>query len=89
MSVQNTGEPVVSDFFCWSVLNIIFCFWPLGVGALLQSRKARKKLAEGDVQAAKSASGYALAMNVSAMILGVGCWVSSIILIIKNHISHI
>uniref|UniRef100_A0AAY5KFQ2 Uncharacterized protein n=1 Tax=Esox lucius TaxID=8010 RepID=A0AAY5KFQ2_ESOLU len=67
-AIQNTEEPVVSDFCCWSVLNTIFCCWPLGIGALCQSKK---KLAEGDIEGAKAASDNSLCLNVLSLIFGV------------------
>ncbi|KAJ7997445.1 hypothetical protein DPEC_G00229080 [Dallia pectoralis] len=69
--IQTTGETAVSDYLCWSILNLIFCCWPLGIGAVVQSRKALKKLAKGDVAAAQSASDCAFSLNVGSLFCGV------------------
>lgn len=69
-------QPKYSDYMCWSVFSLLFCCLPLGLAALIISRKTQDDLARQDLFSARSHSATARGLNILAMILGVFCYIS-------------
>ncbi|XP_064406229.1 proline-rich transmembrane protein 1-like [Halichondria panicea] len=59
-----------NDYLVMSIMTLLFCFWPLGIVALLKSIEARGAVARGDYTAAQTASKSALQLNRLAIIIG-------------------
>lgn len=60
----------VREYRAWSIFNMFFCCFFLGVAACAKSRETKEKKRLGDVQGALYASGLAKTFNICATILG-------------------
>ncbi|XP_070537649.1 proline-rich transmembrane protein 1-like [Ptychodera flava] len=60
-----------NDYLVWSILACIFCFWPLGVAAIIKSLDVRRSVSMGDRERAERSSKYAKYLIVASVILGV------------------
>ncbi|XP_040183059.1 classical arabinogalactan protein 9-like [Rana temporaria] len=62
------------DYLCWSILSMIFCVCPLGLGAVIFSRKTSDAVAKQDWISARRYSSTALMFNVVSLMFGVVCY---------------
>ena len=70
---QQNSQP--SDYLVWSILNFIFCCWPLGIVAVVISAHSRAAKRVGDLPAAVMKSHQALTWNIACLVVGAGLWV--------------
>ncbi|XP_040271457.1 proline rich transmembrane protein 1B-like [Bufo bufo] len=64
-------RPQYNDYLCWSILNFLFCCWPLGLAAIIYSRKTRRDIKNHDHEAAAKHSRKACHLNVSSFVTGI------------------
>ncbi|XP_064406227.1 proline-rich transmembrane protein 1-like [Halichondria panicea] len=77
------------DYFVMSILTLLFCFWPLGIVALLKSIEVRSAVDRGDYAAAQTASKSALQLNKLAIIIGIIVLVFVLVLVGLSQLSWI
>ncbi len=70
------------DYLIWSILSILFCFWPLGVYAIILSNDVKSLWNNGRYQEAKDKSDSAKKMNIICLIIGCAKWLFVIIFLI-------
>ncbi|CAF1507448.1 unnamed protein product, partial [Adineta steineri] len=54
----------VSDYLIWSILNSLFCLWPVGILATVMSVITKKKKANCDLEGARKFSILAGVFNI-------------------------
>uniref|UniRef100_A0A2C9LN78 Uncharacterized protein n=1 Tax=Biomphalaria glabrata TaxID=6526 RepID=A0A2C9LN78_BIOGL len=69
MSVEMRDRPV-RDYICLSIFATLCCCWPLGIWAIIESRRARKLASEGRHADAQKSSRCALYLVIASIILG-------------------
>lgn len=79
---QTPQEPMPKDYLIWSILSILFCFWPLGVYAIILSNDVKSLWNSGRYQEAKDKSDSAKKMNIICLIIGCAKWLFVIIFLI-------
>ncbi|XP_006813310.1 uncharacterized protein LOC102804995 [Saccoglossus kowalevskii] len=67
------------DYLCSSILTTIFCFWPVGIFAVMKSFETRRSSTRGDENIAYSASRSARILNWIALSIGVALASATII----------
>ncbi|XP_066428721.1 uncharacterized protein [Eleutherodactylus coqui] len=60
-----------NDYLCWSIMNTLCCFWPLGVAAIVFSCKTRSNNDARNSEAAARSSSTAFTLNIMALIIGI------------------
>ena len=70
------------DYLIWSILSILFCFWPLGVYAIILSSDVKTLWNAGRHQEAQDKSDKAKKMNIICLIIGCVTWLFAIIFLI-------
>ncbi|XP_053307636.1 synapse differentiation-inducing gene protein 1-like [Spea bombifrons] len=78
-STQNAGfaygnaqtQPRTRDYFWFSIVNLVCCCFPLGIAAIIYSRKTRDAVLLNDIPTAAKHSRVTLILNVVALILGI------------------
>ena len=70
------------DYLIWSILSILFCFWPLGVYAIILSNDVKSLWNSGRYQEAKDKSNSAKKMNIICLIIGCVKWLFAITFLI-------
>lgn len=60
-----------SDYLCWSICNLLCCFWPLGLAAIIFSCKTRSDDDYNNAEAAACSSKTALALNITSLVAGI------------------
>ncbi len=70
------------DYLIWSILSILFCFWPLGVYAIILSSDVKTLWNAGRQQEAQDKSDKAKKMNIICLIIGCAKWLFAIIFLI-------
>ena len=70
------------DYLIWSILSILFCFWPLGVYAIILSNDVKSLWNSGRYQEAKDKSDSAKKMNIICLIIGCVKWLFAITFLI-------
>ncbi|UJR34488.1 hypothetical protein I4U23_021896 [Adineta vaga] len=68
MTLQIVNVP---EYRTWSILNILFCFFVLGIFACMKSEETRNRKCSGDLQGALKSSKSAKILNIFATILGI------------------
>ncbi|XP_024065424.1 synapse differentiation-inducing gene protein 1-like [Terrapene carolina triunguis] len=63
----------VPSYKYWSIFNILCCCLPLGLVAVFYSGQVEECLARRDIAGAKTASDTARAINILAVVIGLGC----------------
>jgi hypothetical protein len=69
----------IEEYYCWSILNILCCFWILGAVACGFSCITQSSKQRGDLQGALNASRTARTLNIIATIIGVIVYIIYII----------
>ena len=85
--VRNTqsAQPVAQmpkDYIVWSILSILFCFWPLGIYALILGNDVKNLWNAGRYQEAQDKSASSKKMNVICLIIGIVKWLFLIVFFI-------
>ncbi|UJR18973.1 hypothetical protein I4U23_022102 [Adineta vaga] len=60
----------VPEYRTWSILNILFCFFILGIFACMKSEETRNRKCSGDLQGALKSSKSTKILNIFGTILG-------------------
>ncbi|KAG8569948.1 hypothetical protein GDO81_014607 [Engystomops pustulosus] len=63
-------QPPHSDYLCWSIVNLLFCCWPIGIAAIVYSCRTRDNIDAYNHEAAARNSRTAFNLNVSALVIG-------------------
>ncbi|CAF1126296.1 unnamed protein product [Adineta steineri] len=61
----------VSDYLIWSILNSLFCLWPVGILATVMSVITKKKKANCDLEGARKFSILAGVFNILSTLGGI------------------
>ena len=82
--VQQTAY--ISDYRSWSIFNILFCCFILGILACLKSQETERRKRLGDLQGALNSSKSAKSFNICATVIGIGIFTTFGILRATNVI---
>ncbi|CAF1287077.1 unnamed protein product [Adineta steineri] len=77
----------IPDYKSWSIFNIIFCCFVLGIFAYMKSGRARDNKMCGNLQGALEASKSAKMLNISATLIGSIGIITIIILVATKTIT--
>ncbi|KAG5268377.1 hypothetical protein AALO_G00212020 [Alosa alosa] len=64
-------RPKVKSHMIWSIITTLCCCLPLGIGAIICSRRVDKANLEGDVTWAEEASRKAKILNITGLVCGI------------------
>lgn len=88
VTIVQQPQPVSSSqsvcYLVWSILSCLFCFWPLGLTAIVFSSLAVNAACSGQGERARSNGNIALWLNVAADIIGIVCLVVFIVIVVNN-----
>lgn len=70
------------DYLVCSIINTIFCFFWLGIPAIICSCQAKDRYKFGDIAGGRSSASTAKILNIVGFVLGGICWLIAIIVII-------
>ncbi|XP_063292631.1 synapse differentiation-inducing gene protein 1-like [Pelobates fuscus] len=65
------SEQRTSDYLWWSIMNLVCCCLPLGIAAIIYSRKTRDAVLTHDMDSAARYSHKTLILNISALVIGI------------------
>ncbi|ESO89458.1 hypothetical protein LOTGIDRAFT_234301 [Lottia gigantea] len=68
-----------NDYFVFSLLTCLFCFWPTGIAALVFSSNSREASDRMDYNAAESHGRTARTFSIVSLIIGL-VWIVSVII---------
>ena len=60
----------IPNYLVFAILTTIFCCWPLGIPAIVYAAKVNSLIAQGEYDAARSASNTALTLCIVNMVVG-------------------
>uniref|UniRef100_A0A3Q0QRX8 Uncharacterized protein n=1 Tax=Amphilophus citrinellus TaxID=61819 RepID=A0A3Q0QRX8_AMPCI len=65
------AHPLPPSYLAWSILNTFCCCLPLGIAAIIYSKKVESANTHGDIDRARDASQTAKTLNIAALICGI------------------
>ncbi|XP_077994712.1 proline-rich transmembrane protein 1-like [Glandiceps talaboti] len=65
---------VPRDYLGFSLFTAIFCFWPVGLVAVIKSRNVHRDVWRGDMSASHHSSLWAKRLSIISLVLGLICW---------------
>lgn len=68
-----------NSYLTWSILNCLFCFWPLGLVAIIFSCISRDDAMQGNLEQARHNARIAMWLNVASLLVACACYVALII----------
>lgn len=75
-------RPNVPNYLVWAILSTIFCFWPVGIPAIVFAAKVDSKLSIGDYEGALEASKKAKMFCWITFGIGIAIWLITILFIV-------
>lgn len=63
-----------NNYLALSIISTVFCCWPLGIPAIIQSSKVNTKFAEGDYAGAQEASRKAKSWIIWSAAVAIILW---------------
>ncbi|NP_001187096.1 interferon induced protein 2 [Ictalurus punctatus] len=75
-----TGVSNAPTYLVWSIFNTLCCCFPLGIIAIVFSRRTHTANTIGDSTRAKAHSSTAKKLNIAALVIGMVFFIISIVL---------
>jgi hypothetical protein len=79
---NNVISVETETYLCCSIINTLFCFFWLGIPAIICSCQAKDRYDFGDFNGGRSSASTAKILNIIGFVLGGLCWLIGIIILI-------